>query len=282
MLKRIFLVYILLCLASAGRSFAKQESYYPLEIGNTWTYFYVLYPPFVPPDTVWGGVHTITEERSVNDTLYTIAPHSFATASVLREDANGRIWARVNDEDVLYWDFTLDEDSAYQFISADSIAYEVTIERGKTVRVGGGYFEDVIELHFKRPGVLDGDRSYAFARGVGIVSASGDGGSYEELFSAEIGGRTVTSVDWPATLDLDISLYPNPFTGTAYLDVGRGQAEVVVTMLDVLGRELVLFPNSCVTGCQIEIKGDQLASGLYYLLVVANHKSQTLKVVHIK
>jgi len=37
----------------------------------------------VPPDTVWGSVHTISEERSVNDTLYTIAPHSFATADIL-------------------------------------------------------------------------------------------------------------------------------------------------------------------------------------------------------
>lgn len=280
MLTRIFLLSILLCLTFVSLSLAQQESYYPLETGNTWTYFYVLHPPFMPPDTVWGGVHTITEERSVNDTLYTITPHSFASANNLREDSDGRIWARVNKRDVLYWDFTLDEDSSYQFMRADSIEYEVTIERDKTARVGGGYFEDVIEMHFKILDAVDGDRTYAFAQGVGIVYAFGDGGSYEELYSAEIGGRTVTSTDRPDALDREISLYPNPFASTAYLNVGGGQSEVVVTILDALGRELSLFERPCAIDCQFEIKG--LASGVYYLVIEAGHQRQALKLVHIK
>jgi hypothetical protein len=232
----------------------------------------------MPPDTAWGPTYTITEHISVADTQYTLAAHPFALATALRYDSRGKVWARVNDRDKLYLDFTLEEGDSYLFTSSDS--YDVVLERKGTIHIGAGTFEEVIELHFKWAG-LDGDRRYAFARGVGLVYAYGGGGDYRELYSAQIGDMTVTTNEEVASsTGLQISVYPNPFSSSSSIEVEGGESNVGVEIVDVLGRRVrVLQKAHCRARCYIELQREGLAAGVYYLVVSAGSRRAIRKLV---
>lgn len=121
-------------------------SYFPLDVGNEWTYIEVLFPPFSPPDTLWDGPHTIVGTQNVNDTLY-FAFNSFVTlATQFRTNGEGKIWGRMNDADQLVFDFTLPEGQSYFFSSGPTLddKFEVTVERGLQVDVAAGHFDNVV------------------------------------------------------------------------------------------------------------------------------------------
>ena len=255
-------------------------NYFPLDPGNSWTYFYVLEPPFMPPDTVWSGTYTITEEISIQDTLYQVAPHPYSLATTLRYDGEGKVWALVNGQNRLYWDFTLDEGESYSFMRSDSTEYEVVLEHKGGIEIGGGRFDDVIELHFRWQG-MDGDRLYAFAASAGIVYAYGGGGEYKELYSAEIGGRTITSIASEKVVDgINVSVYPNPLMTCSHIVVEGSNNPVSIEILDVLGRTVRVYQEgNCQAGCLMTVDRSNLASGVYFLVVSEGRRRSVKKLV---
>lgn len=204
--RRMAAISVLVLVAStANGQSADTSSYFPLEIGNAWSYITVLDPPNQPPDTLDGGTYAVSESFAINDTLYYHAAYPFSIADTLREDEDGRVWARDGGKDVLLFDFTLADGEAYRFSPSRSpnIEYVVTMSRGNTVEVSAGTYGDVATLDFDDPDVVDEGRGYSFARGTGIVQAYGGGGEYVELHSTELFPRLDT-LDWHGYMPLAV------------------------------------------------------------------------------
>lgn len=267
---------------------ANTTSYFPLERGNSWTYFLVLEPPNAPPDTLWGGTYSIDETISINDTLYYVAGYPFSLADTLRADGEGRMWARVQGNDTLLFDFTLAEGETYRFQTPyrPNVTYQVSLERGGTTVVGAGRFEDVVTVRFDDPQWLDEERSFTFAPGVGIVQANGELGDYEELYSAEVGGQVITAIeeDVASSLEaLQAFAFPNPFSisTTIIVPFTAGSPRVKAIVYDALGRNVAtLRDGECdMHRCKFAWDGSRLPNGAYYVKVEQGRQTQMIKLI---
>lgn len=263
--------------------------YLPLNVGNTWTYFQVLYPPNMPPDTLWKGTYSVTETVSINDTLYFVFDQAiaFAEADTLRTNEAGRIWARIQGQDVLLFDFSLSEGEMYRFQTPDllDIHFQVTVERDQTIDVGAGHFVEGITLRFDDPQWIDEERSFTFAPGVGIVRMYGGLGDYEELFWAEVGGQIITATEATDPLSgqtLQALAYPNPFRSSTTLVVSfTGSIRPTVGVHDVLGRKVgVLQAEACtLSRCRFSWDGFHLGSGVYYVRIDQGGQVETIPLI---
>lgn len=285
--KLLPIIFLLVIPASALAQIADTTSYFPLEVGNTWTYFRVFESPSAPPDTVWRGTYKVVESVSINDTLYYVSEYPFSLADTLRSDDENRIWARVEDRDVLLFDFGLEEGQAYHFESArlTGITFEVTISRGRTVDVGAGVFENCVVLDFDDPQVNDEEHFFTFAPGVGIVHAIGGLGDYVELYSADIAGGINTPIEDDDRGHPQLArplAYPNPLSSTTTIIIPfTGSSHVTATVYNALGREVeVLAEAECdMQQCVLEWDGSEHANGSYYLQFEQAVQLQTIGLI---
>lgn len=278
------LIASLLLLPSGLLAQAPAARYLPLEVGNTWSYFQIQDPPGAPPDTLWRETYAITETVSVNDTLYYRAGYPFPLADTLRADSEGKIWARIHDRDLLLFDFTLAEGATYRFQTPrkPDVDFRVSMERPGTVEVGAGRFEDVVLLQFDDPQVVDEERTFAFAPGVGIVYAYGTLGDYEELYAAEVGGEVITHLERdeaPTRVVPRGFAYPNPSGGVATVVLpsnGSLRAEAVV--YDAQGRRrATLRDGACDRErCVFTWDASLFANGMYFLRLEGEGETTTL------
>jgi Secretion system C-terminal sorting domain len=262
-------------------------TYFPLGVGNTWTYFQVLDPPNAPPDTLWIGTYSIVETISIQDTLYHVASYPFSLADTLRADGQERIWARIHGKETLLFDFALAEGETYSFQSPSlpGINFQVSVERGGPTEVGAGRFANILTLHFDDPQALDEEHSFTFAPGVGIVYAYGSLGDYEELYSAEVGGQVITAIDEEIARWQESPLalaYPNPFSRSITISVPlNGLARVKAVVYDVLGRVVAtLQDRECASSkCEFVWDASRLPGGAYYVRIAQGRHVQTIGVL---
>ncbi len=283
-MRLLFLSFFLLSVSVAHAQPVESVRYCPLEVGNSWTYF-TMVDPQVPYDTTWYDPKVIEEAVTINDTLYYVAPHPFALADTLREDEEGRIWARVGGSDVLLFDFTLPEGEKYTFEWGENQdPYEVSIQRGITWEKVAGRFENVVRLYFDVPGSVDEERTYTFAAGAGMLYAVGGGGDWMELHTAFVGGRTITSIEREIPVDTDFYAYPNPFKSTATIVVvGPTSRPVRVTIYDELGRRVAVLTSPGVGGATARLNWSPvgLPAGRYYARLEQDGYTQTIGLVLI-
>ena len=200
-MKGLFLLAMAALLLPASAVRAQQPDYLPLEPGNTWSYYETIEPPNAPPDTIWTGSFTVAQPLSINDTLYYYLPLRFALADTLRNDGEGRIFARLDGKDRLLFDFTLPDSAIYAFREPDDGEryhghdYTVLVRHNRVVDRHAGRFEDAIEFVFDDEDVIDEETAFTFAPNVGLVRAWGDGGQIMFLHSAVVGGVTITDVE---------------------------------------------------------------------------------------
>lgn len=173
MLKSVAGIVCLLLLFTPESSYGQDDSvvhYLPLEIGNSWTYIDILFPPpDFQPDTLWSGGTPLSEQVIRNDTLY----HKFGFGpfgiDTVREDEKGNIWAFVESEpfSALMFDFFLEDGTIIDYgpdhpIFPDRV---LTVSAGGTLT--GSSRPGVISFQFDRPGWTDSNWSYSFKAGVG-------------------------------------------------------------------------------------------------------------------
>ncbi|MGA7307097.1 MAG: hypothetical protein WBW88_19690, partial [Rhodothermales bacterium] len=225
---------------------ADTTNYFPLEIGNSWTYYGLVERHDAPPDTGIGLPKTIGEMLSVHDTTYYRAPHPNGFADTLRDDGEGRIWARVRGKDVLLYDFLLPEGETYSFDFFNDpdprLLYYVTAERHVTIDVAAGHFENCVRLYFDVPEGADFGHTYIFAPNVGIATSYDGMGDGSYLYEAVVDGKLIASTedDNPTSRrEVDAYAYPDPFASvtTVILPVKIGSAPTAV-VYDILGRKV--------------------------------------------
>ena len=254
-----------------GRVISRPKSYFPLGIGNSWTYYHVRERYNAPPDTGVGLPIEIGGALSVDDTLYYLVPHPESLADTLREDGEGRIWARVLNKDVLLYDFTMAESAMYLFDRTDwsDDTYEVRVERNVTVDVVAGHFENGVRFTFDIPEAVDDERSFTFAPGVGPVVSS-HWGERTYLYEAVVGGNVISSSEHDAPgLPQGGVAYPNPFReSTMVLLPNNARGTAGATVYDVLGRTVAkLTTTECsIDGCAFRWDGGDAANGLFFVV----------------
>lgn len=258
--------------------------YFPLEVGNTWRYFQVLNPPGAPPDTLWRGTYTITGEISINDTLYYVSEYPFSLADTLRTDEQGRTWARVHGQDVLLFDFGLNEGETYHFQTPrePGLKYQVSIEREEYAETHAGTFENIVTLIFDDPLVVDEGHVFSLAPGVGIIRAYDGMGEFVALYSATVGGQVITKTErtGPSSISTTPAFAsPNPFSTSTTLTVPfSGSQKPEIKIYNLLGRLVATLRDGVCSGdrCEYEWNGSQLPAGVY---LVRFDQIKTIKVI---
>lgn len=80
----------------------------------------------------------------------------------------------------------------------------------------------------------------------------------------------------------NISVYPNPLTSNSTIRYQLAEsAEVTISLLDVLGKEIILYQNANVAAGKHEIafSSSALASGIYFIKMRTDKEIKTLKVI---
>lgn len=293
-MQTIFRFTALLLFLSCSTTKAKAQSpdpssYFPLETGNQWTLFEVLFPPNAPPDTLWGGTYTLVDQTVVNDTSYHVFDHGIVFADTVRSELDGKFFGRINGKDRLLFDFGLAENESFQFptgFGTDEY-YTVTIERGISLDVGAGHFDDCVVVNFD-VAAIDGDRSYWFAPGVGLVMQIYGPGIYGELYEATVSGAIVSSIEQgPHEVHptVEAGAYPNPFSSVATFRVpSQTVRQPTAQIFDVLGRLVAtLHAESCSgTECTFQWDGTGMQNGHYFFRTVGNPPIATTSILLLK
>jgi len=259
-------------------------SYFPLDIGNSWTYMHVIQHPFMPWDTLYREV-TIDEEVIVNDTTYFIVPLPRMISDTLRSSDSGtRIWMRLLDQDFLFYDFNVAGDSSYTLVMPgdlpDSPARRTELS---DIQTAAGDFGGGIMLRFDNPDWIDDEFQHTFVAGVGLVRMS-SAWAYWELASATVSGRTVTSTQaLSAPLWSEGSVYPNPARNKTTLTVPSSRyTPLSVTAFDMLGRRIrhwrVAAACDGVT-CHATLSIGDLAPGAYLLQASQGNQAFALPLI---
>lgn len=270
------------------------DAYLPVAEGNHWTYFDTQDPPTGPPDTVWKATYEMLPGLVVNDTSYVAFDHPFTLAEMIRMDSSGRVWARVDDRDVLYFDFGLPDSVTYTFPfepgspESDTLHYTVGSSTLATCESEVGTFADCRQLTFHIQQVSDSDVTYVFAPGAGILRANGFFGQSMKLLSANVDGTTITNVLLPDAPDAGFSIsagYPNPFRETLSVDVRVARAQFIEARVYDTGGRLVdtIIAQSLPSGMHTIVWDPQrVAAGHYTIVVSGAHDARTLQVAYAR
>jgi len=270
------------------------DQYLPVAEGNHWTYFDTQDMPTGPPDTVWKATYEMLPGLMVNDTSYVAFDHPFTLAEMIRADSSGRVWGRVDDRDVLYFDFGLPDSVTYTFpfepgsAESDTLHYTVSSSTLETCESEVGTFADCRQLTFHIQQVSDSDVTYVFAPGAGILRANGFFGQSMKLLSANVDGTTITNVLLPDASDAGFSVsagYPNPFRETLSVDVRVDRAQhIEARVYDVAGRLVEsVGAQSLPSGVHtFTWTPSRVASGRYTVVVAGTEAAHSVSVVFMQ
>lgn len=247
-------------------------AYFPLDVGNTWTYYTTIHPPGEQADTSFAGPYGVSESVMVNDTAYFVVGYPNALSDTLRKDDAGRVFGRIGGKDMLLFDFTAPDGTRYDFAKSQAGPYseQATVSKGETIEVAAGTFENVISIRFDHPLIADGGRTYRFAEGVGIISTIDGMGEWRGLYSAVVSGRAIpANVRRPSRgFGGLVWMYPNPVPRGGVLVIHLADPSVVRTSIyDALGRRVGASAEQwcAVEGCRINVDVSGLAAGIYFV-----------------
>lgn len=105
---------------------------------------------------------------------------------------------------------------------------------------------------------------------------------YMDIDTADLFTGPVTALSTKANEVFTIGQnYPNPFTGTTYVDVNmKRNAAVSVTVTDIVGREVYNANQNVTSGLnQLEINLGAIPSGVYFYTIIADGVKETRKMI---
>lgn len=264
---------------------APDTSYFPLDVGNSWTYAVRVQTSPTAWETLIGDPHEIGQTVAINDTAYTEVAYPHAIFGTLhRVDEVGRVWVRADGVDRLLFDVTRADGETYTFPDvASGNDYVVRVERNVSVDTFLGRFENAIRFSFDIPEMLDDETGITLAPGVGVVAASTSFFGDYFLYAASVGGRVVTSagVDGPSRLRPALAA-PNPFTTSTTIRLPEGPAGYAhVEVVDLLGRHVATLLDGPVGPGEQSVTwaASGAPSGPYLVRIHRGGLVQTLRLV---
>ena len=264
------------------------QDYFPLEVGNSWTYCVNSYFP----DTMTYYVPDSLNIDGMKYFLYGMVPTpQYYFVDTIRKDIDGNIWKKVNGIDHLWFDFTKDSGAAYTFPEHnDSLYYNVEVSnKNFTLQTCRGVtYSQCIKMFFDIPQFVDDERYYSFAPQVGIVEMHGGDGPLFLLDSALIiSSPTGIVSERPSRANLfELSQnYPNPFNPVTTIKYSLYTSSfVAIRIFDVLGRviETLVSDDKKPGNYSIKFNAGKLPSGLYFCKMQAKNFEETKKLLLVK
>lgn len=264
-------------LSSAQTNLNCDTIYFPLQVGNTWNFKYT------EADSIFALPYKIFDTTLINDTLYfkygDVAEYPF----LIRADSLGRIVRRVDNKEEVWFDFTKEDNSRYEYkFYTDCQPYSVVVKRNISIMTYMGLFENCIEFFFDDTTSFDDEQWYTFAPKIGIVRMQYAWVNIL-LASARIDGSIITSVDSNLSHPVDCLLeqnFPNPFNAeTKIRYVVKFTGLIVLKIYNVGGREIGTLVNEIQSPGDYELlfDGSNLPSGLYFYTLANGDMKQVKK-----
>ncbi|MBN2396559.1 MAG: T9SS type A sorting domain-containing protein [Candidatus Atribacteria bacterium] len=289
-IKQILLFCFILC-DGMVISFAQDSSnYFPLEVGNIWSYKYSdIVEKGLPKkrfisDSVWiqDKIYYKWTYRNENDEGYT---------ELIRQDSIGRIWLRRNEIDKLWMDFTKSDSSKYEFATEHDDTLTVFVIENEIVKTNIGNFSCKV-FNFYDPDVFDSDVGYYFAPFVGLVKIRYSHWAQEKISGYSFPNDSVTvnihnKQDKKKVLDLfaQFKNSPNPFNSNTFIHYYLSSpCNVRIDVLNIHGQIINQLLN------QYSSKGDhyvrfdasKLPTGIYFARIVGNNDMRIIRMLHLR
>ncbi len=264
-----------------GRIIKDHSHYFPMKLGNSWTYHELGIEEFK---------HTLFIIDSIeieNEIFYYYGP-SIEYAELIQSDSLGRIWKYEDGLKKLWFDFTLAEGDSYTYTS-NQWNYTVEVIRGLIEETLIGVLHDCIFFIFNDPGSIDEERYYSFAPEIGLIEESSGMGITHILESAVIDGQIISIVyDENSIISQKYFLYqnyPNPFNSETNIIFNiPSHSFTVVKIYNIKGEEIITLVNKKLEAGKytINFKANRLPSGLYFYQLKTGEFSTARKLLLIK
>ncbi|HEY3250095.1 MAG TPA: T9SS type A sorting domain-containing protein [Ignavibacteria bacterium] len=281
--------------------------YFPLKVGNRWTWFGFAYPFAPPPNTS----QTILSTKLINNHLYYFSKHDVLWGNGTIQSTYS--YCRI---DSLTGNFY-----SYDTVSqTECLADSLNSRKNDSARTCGGKWYRCIDTAFYNifnqniksktfywTNYFEGGDDHKLALGIGKVHSMQYGAGFSSGYSlrgclingvlygdTSLVGINQISSEVPETFSLSQN-YPNPFNPTT--NIGFRIADfglVKLVIYDVLGREIQTLVNEELKPGTYEVEfparqslgaggdGSNLPSGVYYYTLSAGDFVQTKKMVLIK
>lgn len=270
--------------------------YFPLRIGNTWTYHQFILGRSDTTSLTFSILGT-----TIRDSTIYYEHNILDWAYPIRKDSLGRVWQyRERDSiEVLAFDFTLAPGDVYEALSLFHSGSYTVIVGEEDVETAVGRFENARTFDFC-PMCVDGGEVYAFVLGVGLVSHSRDhiwGIRETVLTDAPVLTNTNFFAEqkarqWPSRPVLR-AVYPNPFSEQLFLSVDLRAStygpSVDVIVYDMLGRRVRTLASGFLSPGLFDLTWDgtdeagrHVAGGIYFVRLQVGARSQGVQVVYVR
>jgi hypothetical protein len=262
------------------------KDYFPLQVGNSWTYT-------GSQDTLYKRTYFIKDSLQIGQFKYFVYGNENLDLDTLRKDTNGNVYRLMNGEDLLWLDFTKNDGEVYDYILSDT--FKVTVSKNILAETYLGNFYNCTQFFFNIPEAVDDETIYLFAPGIGLVKKYG-GWSDDILFYATV-NNTPMDVDEKGDINYSYSLfqnYPNPFNPTTNIGFRIVHFGLVtLKVYDILGKEVAIILNEELAPGEYHIPFSAegmaspyfhfpLSSGIYFYKLQAGDYSSTKKMIYLK
>jgi hypothetical protein len=139
-----------------------QSAYFPLQVGNRWTYRKITPNRDIVTSTRVFGTSEIDGYR------YFLFDRP-GSPDYLRADEQGNVWRYHRRQQRPWFLFDLEDGAIYMTPDSSVSSYTVTVTRGIRIDSPAGTFEDCVRLEFDVVGAVDDEFTLTFAPAVGIV-----------------------------------------------------------------------------------------------------------------
>jgi len=271
--------------------------YFPLEVGNRYTYYQSL--P-CPPDTVqrrtgpWGG-NLVRDTTVIDGRKYfiTVVAGLELGSDTVRADSSGNMVIRRRGIEQTFYKFhaAVGDTWAYQIeVGGTEYRYIATMKsRADTVRVHAGTFPNCLRIGFDVPGMIDDEFDDWLAPNFGLVfrcrweplevyEATVNGIHYPIISSVPEDGNPITSFALHQN-------YPNPFNPSTTISYELpARSHVTLKVFNVLGQEVAtLVSGDAEAGRhQVPWNAAGMANGVYLYRLKANGFVETKKFILLK
>jgi hypothetical protein len=256
-----------------------QSDYFPIEIGNSWTY------KENGIDWYNDNTRTISDSITIDGNLC-----YYYGGMIIFPDSLGRIWRYKNGEMLLWFDFTLAEADSY-FYKEGNHNYIVKIYRTQNIRFKPDFVDtdSYVGFSFDDPNAVCEEGYYVFAHSFGLIQYSPGMGIMYLLNSAIIDGKLYTKIDhtkdYVPTKYVLKQNYPNPFNPNTTIEFSLPQTEfTTLKIYNVLGQEVAtLVSDKLNIGTyKYEWNASGMASGVYYYKIFTSEWFDVKKMLLIK
>ena len=275
---------------SATLSFDTRTEYFPIELGNTWTYKYW--------DIVEEGIPT---QRIISDSVlidnkayYELTYRDKYTAGshlLFRADSIGRIFLRSGSKDKLWFDFTLSDSSKYKYIRAQDDTMIVLVRKNQTVQTSLAEFTNCTVFYFDNPNVYDDDIAYYFAPSIGIIKIRHSHWARELLagyyFPKDSIKVSVENKEIKQEMPQGghLKSFPNPFNSSVTIQFQiSSPSEVKLIIYNIQGKPIeTLVDEYKSTGeYSVVLNGNDYATGIYFACLVTSDYSEVKQLIYLR